>query len=62
MTAYNYLHTLDRASRIELQARKLKAISDMYRAMGLHCDAMRSQARAMLNHAADIRGAAAGRI
>jgi len=62
MTVYNYLHALDRASRIELQARKLKALADLYRAMGIHCAAMLSESRSMLNHAADIRGRAAGRV
>jgi len=62
MNAYNYLHALDRASRIELQARKLKAMADLYRAMGICADSMRIQARNMLHHAANIRGRAAGRI
>ena len=62
MTTYQYLHALDRAARIELQARKLKAQADLYRAMGVCADSMRAQARDMLNHAADIRGRAAGRV
>ena len=62
MNISTYLHALDRASRIELQARKLKAMSDVYRAMGICETSLRAQARAMMNHAADIRGHAAGRI
>lgn len=62
MTVHNYLHALDRASRIELQARKLKALADLYREAGICCTNMVAESRAMLNHAADIRGRAAGRV
>ena len=60
MSTYTYLHYLDRASRIELQARKLRDQANLDGCI----DAARMLARArdMLNHAADLRGRAAGRI
>lgn len=59
MSTYQYLHLLDRASRIELQARKLRDTANLE---PVGSAAILARAREMLNRAADIRGRAAGRI